>query len=165
MFDKLNNPRAVFGHKLGSALTMEQKVLEMLGDLEDESQRDELKQQFRHHADETRQQIANIEQSFRAMGEEPDNSPCPAIKGLEADAKADIKMADDSVIDDVILAGAAATEHHEIAVYETLITHAEELGEPSVVQLLQQNLEQEQHTLEEVTRAQREIVHQAVAAA
>jgi ferritin-like metal-binding protein YciE len=165
MFEKLNNPREVFGHKLGSALTMEQNVLEMLGDLEDESQRDELKQQFRHHADETRQQIANIEQSFRAMGEEPDDSPCPAIKGLEADAKANIKMADDSVVDDVILAGAAATEHHEIAVYQTLITHAEELGEPDIVQLLQQNLEQEQHTLEEVTRAQREIVHQAVAAA
>ena len=165
MFDSLNNPREVFGHKLGSALTMEQKVLEMLGDLEDGSQRDELKQQFRHHADETRQQIANIEQAFRELGEKPDDSPCPAIKGLEADAKADIKMADDSVIDDVILAGAAATEHHEIAVYETLITHAEELGEPNVVQLLQQNLEQEQHTLEEVTRAQREIVHQVVAAA
>jgi ferritin-like metal-binding protein YciE len=165
MFDKLNNPREVFGHKLGSALTMEQRVLEMLGDLEDESQRDELKQQFRHHADETREQIANIEQAFRELGEKPDDSPCPAIKGLEADAKADIKMADDRVIDDVILAGAAATEHHEIAVYETLITHAEELGEPNVVQLLQQNLEQEQHTLEEVTRAQREIVHQVVAAA
>jgi ferritin-like metal-binding protein YciE len=165
MVDKLNNPREVFGHKLGSALTMEQKVLEMLRDLEDGSQRDELKQQFRHHADETRQQIANIEQAFRELGEKPDDSPCPAIKGLEADAKADIKMADDRVIDDVILAGAAATEHHEIAVYETLITHAEELGEPNVVQLLQQNLEQEQHTLEEVTRAQREIVHQVVAAA
>jgi ferritin-like metal-binding protein YciE len=165
MFDRLNNPREVFGHKLGSALTMEQNVLQMLGDLEDKSQRDELKQQFRHHADETRQQIANIEQAFREMGEKPDDSPCQAIKGLEADAKANIKMADDSVVDDVILAGAAATEHHEIAVYETLITHAQELGEPSVVQLLQQNLEQEEHTLEEVTQAQRQIVHQAVATA
>ena len=165
MFDKLKNPREVFGHKLGSALTMEHDALEMLGDLEDKAQRDELKRQFSHHADETRQQIANIEQAFRAMGEEPDDSPCPAIKGLEADAKADIKMADDSVVDDVILAGAAATEHHEIAVYETLITHAEELGEPEVVQLLEQNLEQEQHTLEEITTAQRQVVHQAVATA
>lgn len=165
MFEKLNNPREVFGHKLGSALTMEQDVLEMLGDLEDKSQRDELKQQFRHHADETRQQIANIEQSFRAMGEEPDDSPCPAIKGLEADTKANIKMADESVVDEVILAGAAATEHHEIAVYETLIAHAEELGQPEVVQLLQQNLEQEKHTLEEVSRAQRQVLHQVITAA
>ena len=165
MFEKLNNPREVFGHKLGSALTMEQDVLEMLGDLEDKSQRDELKQQFRHHADETRQQIANIEQSFRAMGEEPDDSPCPAIKGLEADTKANIKMADESVVDEVILAGAAATEHHEIAVYETLIAHAEELGQPEVVQLLHQNLEQERHTLDEVSRAQRQVLHQVVTAA
>ena len=59
------------------------------------------------------------------MGEEPDDSPCPAIKGLEADAKANIKMSDESVVDDVILAGAAATEHHEIAVYQTLMTHAD----------------------------------------
>ncbi len=165
MFDKLKNPREVFGHKLGSALTMEQDVLEMLGDLEDKSQRDELKQQFRHHADETRQHISNIEKAFRAMGEDPDDSPCPVVKGLEADAKANIKMADDSVVDDVILAGAAATEHHEIAVYETLIAHAEELGQPEVVRLLQQNLEQEQHTLEEVMQAQRQVVHQTVAAA
>jgi ferritin-like metal-binding protein YciE len=165
MFESLNNPREVFGHKLGSALTMEQEVLEMLGDLEDESQRNELKQQFRHHADETRQQIANIEEAFRAMGEKPDDKPCPAMKGLEADAKANIKMADETVVDDVILAGAAATEHHEIAVYETLITPAEELGEPNIVQLLQQNLEQEQHTLEEVNQAQRQVVHQAVGAA
>ena len=165
MFEKLNNPREVFGHKLGSALTMEQDVLEMLGDLEDKSQRDELKQQFRHHADETRQQIANIEQSFRAMGEEPDDSPCPAIKGLEADTKANIKMADESVVDEVILAGAAATEHHEIAVYETLIAHAEELGQPEVVQLLHQNLEQERHTLDEVSRAQRQVLHQVITAA
>jgi ferritin-like metal-binding protein YciE len=165
MFDKLNNPREVFGHKLGSALTMEQDVLEMLGNLEGESQSDELKKQFRHHADETRQQISNIEESFRAMGEEPDDSPCPAIEGLDKEAKANIKMADDSVVDDVILAGAAATEHHEIAVYETLITHAEELGEPEIVRLLGQNLEQERHTLEEVMQAQRQVVHQAVGAA
>jgi ferritin-like metal-binding protein YciE len=158
MFDKLNNSREVFGHKLGSALTMENDVLEMLGDLEEKAQRDELKQQFRHHADETRQQIGNIEQAFRALGEEPDDSPCPVTKALDKEAKANIKMADDSVVDIVILSGAAETEHHEIAVYEALIAQAEEFGEPEVVQLLQQNLEMEQHTLDEVKQAQRQVV-------
>jgi ferritin-like metal-binding protein YciE len=165
MFDSLNNPREVFGHKLRSALAMEQTVLEMLGDLEDGSQHDVLKHQFRHHADETRQQIANLEDSLRAIGEKPGGSPCPIVKGIEADAKANIRMADDSVVDDVILASAAATEHHEIAVYETLITHAEEMGQLEIMRMLQQNLEQEQHTLEEVRLAQREVVHQAVVTA
>ena len=58
----------------------------MLGDLEDKARRDELKQQFRHHADETRQQIDNIEQVFRALGEEPDDSPC-RLKALDKEAR------------------------------------------------------------------------------
>jgi ferritin-like metal-binding protein YciE len=161
MFDKLNNRREVFGHKLGAALTMEQDVLDMLGNLENEAQRQELKQQFRHHAEETRQQIDNIERVFRALGEEPDESPCPVTKALDKEAKADIKMADDSVVDAVILSGAAETEHHEIAVYESLITQAEEFGEPDITRLLQQNLEIEQHTLDEVKQQQRQLAHTA----
>jgi ferritin-like metal-binding protein YciE len=157
MFDKLSNQRELFGHKLGSALTMEQDVLDMLEDLEGKAQREELKQQFRHHAGETRQQIDNIEQAFRAMGEEPDDSPCPVTKALDKEAKANIKMADDSVVDAVILSGAAETEHHEIAVYESLITQAEQLGQPDVVRLLEQNLEMEQHTLDEVKQQQRQV--------
>ena len=66
-------------------------------------------------------------------------------------------MADDSVVDVVILSNAAATEHHEIAVYESLITQAEQLGQPDVVRLLQQNLEMEQHTLDEVKQQQRRV--------
>ena len=108
--------------------------------------------------DETRQQINNIEQAFRALGEEPDDSPCAVTKALDKEAKADIKMADDSVVDTVILSGAAETEHHEIAVYESLIAQAEQLGEPNVVALLQQNLEMEQHTLEEVKKAQLQVL-------
>ena len=157
MFDKLNNQRELFGHKLGSALTMEQDVLGMLGDLEKKAQRNELKQQFHHHADETRQQIDNIEQVFKSLGEEPDESPSLVTKALDKEAKADIKMADDSVVDAVILTGAAETEHHEIAVYESLIAQAEELGQPDAVRLLQQNLEIEQHTLEEVKKQQRQV--------
>ena len=82
-------------------------------------------------------------------------------KALDKQAKADIKMADDSVVDAVILSGAAETEHHEIAVYESLITQAEELGQPEVVRLLQQNLEMEQHTLDEVKQQQRQVGHAA----
>jgi ferritin-like metal-binding protein YciE len=157
MFDKLGNSREVFGHKLGSALTMEQDVLEMLGDLEEKARQAELKRQFNHHAKETRQQIENIEQVFRALGEEPDESPCQVTKALEKQAKADIKMADDSVVDAVILSGAAETEHHEIAVYESLIAQAEEFGKSEITQLLRQNLQIEQHTLDEVKEQQRKL--------
>jgi ferritin-like metal-binding protein YciE len=158
MFDKLKNQRELFGHKLGSALTMEQDVLDMLGNLEEEAQRSELKQQLRHHAGETRQQIDNIEQVFRALGEEPDDSPCLVTKALDKQAKTDIKMADDELVDAVILSGAAETEHHEIAVYESLLAEAEEFQNEEITRLLRQNLEIEQHTLEEVKQQQRQVM-------
>jgi ferritin-like metal-binding protein YciE len=160
VFERLNTPQELFSFKLGAALKMENTVLEMLGDLQEEAQRDQLKEQFRHHADETREQIANIERAFQALGEEPDDSPCPAIEGIEKEGKANIKKADDSVVDAVILSGAAETEHHEIAVYEGLITHAEAMGNDEIVRLLSENLEQEQHTLEEVKSATRGVARE-----
>ena len=153
MFDSIESPRELFTYKLGAALTMEKTVLDMLGQLEGAAQRDELKQQFRHHAQETEQQIRNLEQAFQALGEEVDDKPCPAIEGIEKEGQSLIKMTDEHLVDAVILGGAADTEHHEISVYEGLITKAEAMGEQDIVALLQENLEQEQHTLEEVKRA------------
>jgi ferritin-like metal-binding protein YciE len=150
MFEKIETPRELFTYKLGAALKMEQTVLEMLGDLQEQSQHTELKQQFRHHAEETEQQIRNLEQAFAALGEEPDDKPCPAIEGIEKEGKANIKKTDDRLVDAVIVSGAMETEHHEIAVYEGLLAHAEAMGKAEVIPLLRQNLEQEQHTLAEV---------------
>ncbi len=63
----------------------------------------------------------------------------------------------------MILSGAAETEHHEIAVYEGLITEAEAMGKTDIVRLLQQNLEQEQHTLEEIKQATQELAQRQFA--
>jgi ferritin-like metal-binding protein YciE len=165
MFEKLETPNDVFTYKLGAALKMEHTVLEMLGKLEEEAQRAELKALLRHHADETRTQVQNLEQAFTKLGLEPDGNPCPAIEGLDKEGKANIKKAADQMVDAVILSGAAETEHHEIAVYEGLITHAEAMGQPEIVALLGQNLEQEQHTLEEVKGATQKLAQENARAA
>jgi ferritin-like metal-binding protein YciE len=160
---KLNSPHELFEYKLGQTLKMENTVLKMLGDLEQESQREQLKQQFRHHAEETRQQIRNLEQAFSALGKEPDTNACPTIEAIDKEGKVNIKRADDSVVDAVILSGASETEHHEIAVYEGLIADAEAMGKPNIVGLLQQNLEQEQHTLQEVKQATQQLAQEQFA--
>ena len=163
MFERLNTPEEIFNFKLGAALKMENTVLGMLGDLEENAQRDELKQMFRQHAEETRQHIANIERSFELLGEEADDSPCPAIEGLEKEGKATIKKTDNSVVDAVLIAGASETEHHEIAVYETLVTNAEARGATEVAQLLSQNLQQEQHTLDQLKQVGQRISREGIA--
>jgi ferritin-like metal-binding protein YciE len=149
----ITNPAELFTHKLGAALTMETTIVEMLEKLVDEAQGKELKTQLRTHLDETRGHVRNLEQAFRALGQDSEEKPCPAIEGIEKEGEANIKMTDESLVDDVILSGCAETEHHEIAVYESLITHADAMGHEDVVALLRENLEQEQATLGKVMRA------------
>jgi ferritin-like metal-binding protein YciE len=165
VFERLKTPQDAFTYKLGSALKMENKVLDMLGDLEGEAQRDELKQQFRHHADETRQHVRNVEQAFQMIGQEPDENLNVVIEAIDKEGKANIKMADESLVDNVILAGVESTEHHEIATYEWLIANAQALGKQDVATLLQQNLESEQHTLDEVRKAAQRLARETAGAA
>jgi ferritin-like metal-binding protein YciE len=150
---EIKDPQQLFAHKLGAALTMEETVLQMLQELEQAAQKDELKQQLSHHREETEQQVKNLTQVFSALGQKPEKQPCPAIEGLQAEGQQMIQQTSPQLVDSVILGGAAETEHHEIAVYEGLITKAEAMGQEDVVALLTENLEQEQHTLKEVQAA------------
>jgi ferritin-like metal-binding protein YciE len=150
---QIGDPKQLFIHKLGAALTMEETVLSMLEELEQKANEADLKEQLSHHHDETRQQIANLGQAFGALGIEQKKQPCPAIEGLEKEGKEMLKQTAQELYDAVILSGCAEVEHHEIAVYDGLITMADEMGEDDVVALLEENLEQEEHTLKEVDKA------------
>jgi ferritin-like metal-binding protein YciE len=157
MFERLNTPQEAYNFKLGAALKMEHTVLEMLEDLQDKAEDEKLKEQFRHHHQETQEHIANLERVFGLFGWEVDDSPCPAIEAIDKEGKTNIKKTDSSLVDSVILQGAVETEHHEIAVYENLIINAQAMGRDDVAQVLQQNLAQEQHTLDEVRQLQRQV--------
>jgi ferritin-like metal-binding protein YciE len=87
------------------------------------------------------------------------------IEGLEKEGQANLKMVDDSLKDDVIIAGVTETEHHEIAVYEGLITKAEAMGDQDVVALLQENLENEEATLEKAKQMGRQLAQRTATVA
>jgi ferritin-like metal-binding protein YciE len=157
MFEKFNSPEDAYNFKLGAALKMEQTVLGMLEDNAEAAQDEKVKALFRHHHDETKEHISNLEQAFGAFGWDVDTSPCPAIEGLEKEGKANLKKADDHLVDSVLLQGATEVEHHEIGVYENLIINAQAMGRDDVVQILRRNLEVEVHTLEEVKTEQTKV--------
>lgn len=164
MFEHLNTPEEIFSFKLGSALSMEQKLVEVLGELEDHAQRAEIKQALRTHRDETRQHVGNIEQCFKLLGEDVDDSPCPVVEAMAKEGRATIKKTDDSLVDAVVLAAATESEHYEIAVYETLLTNAQARGATEVAELLRRNLEQEKHALQIARSTMTQIADQGIAA-
>jgi ferritin-like metal-binding protein YciE len=161
----IETPRELYLHKLGAALKMENTILSMLPQLEEHANDPQLQQALRHHLEETQGHVRNLEQAFRALGEEPDDSPCPAIEGLEKEGQANLKMVNDSLNDAVIVSGVCETEHHEIAVYEGLITNAEAMGEQDVVALLTENLENEEATLQKAQQMGRQLAQREATAA
>jgi ferritin-like metal-binding protein YciE len=165
MLGRIDNAQELYNFKLGSALTMENKTLDILDANIEEAQDESLKQLFRHHQDETRQQISNIEQAFGKLGWDVDDKPCPSMEALEQENKAEANLAAKKLKDAVVLGGASETEHHEIAMYENLITGARAMGRDDVASLLQQNMEQEQHTLQEVQNASQRVSQQIMATA
>jgi ferritin-like metal-binding protein YciE len=150
---QLSDARQLLVNELGAALTMEETSVPMLRELSETANAGELKEQLWQHRDETRGQIGNITQAFAALGYQPRPRPCLAIEGLKTGGELTIQNTAPELHDTVILAACAAVEHHEIAVYQGLITLADELELDDVSALLKENLEQEEQTLEKVEKA------------
>jgi ferritin-like metal-binding protein YciE len=151
---KVTDPHDLLVHKLKVLLGTEREIEQMLPKLEQEAHDDELKEGFRRHLDETKQHVANVEQAFKVLGEDPQATATPAIKGLKTQHEGFASAAADDVLPDVLDAvsagSAAATEHHEIAEYEGTITLAEGLGLSGVSEVLQKNLRDEKNMLQGV---------------
>jgi len=65
----IDDPHTLFVHNLGAALTMENTVDDMLGQLIEAANDAELKQKLRHHKEETQSQIRNLHQAFQSLGQ------------------------------------------------------------------------------------------------
>jgi ferritin-like metal-binding protein YciE len=162
VFERLNTPEEAYNYKLGAALNMEKTVLDILDDSIKNAQSDHVAELLQQHRRETEQHVDVLEQVFTAMEWDVDDSPCPAIDGLKAEAKAMVKKTDDTLVDGVILQGAAEVEHHEIGVYENLILNARAMKRDDIVDLLQKNLASEEDALRKVMAAQEDVIARAL---
>lgn len=145
-------------YQLRSALTMEQHSLDALDELQDAARDKKLKGMFSHHADETREQIDNLEKVFGQMGFEVSKAPSPATTGIKTQATGLLEKAEPKLHNQIALMSALGNEHFEIASYTCLILMAESLNASDSVKLLTANLDQEVHTSEELRRVLKEMM-------
>ncbi len=162
----LTSPRELFVHELSDAMSAEHIILKMLPELGKEAQHPEAKQAFKEHEAETKQQIKNLEQVFKQLGEKPEPTTCFAAEGLHKEHEA---LHEEEPTPEVLemgnLGGAAKTEHYEIATYTTLGQMAKDLGERDVARLLGENLAQEKAMAKRVEALTRQLGKEAKAAA
>jgi ferritin-like metal-binding protein YciE len=113
----------------------------------------ELRQGFETHLGETREQYKRLEEVFRMLGKDADETSCPAIDGiLKAGNSMVNSITDDQVKDAALTHAAQMVEHYEIAQYGTLTAWARELGREDAAQLLHRTLEEEKATDQKLTQ-------------
>ena len=66
MFERFDTPEEIFSYKLGSALSMERQLVDLLERLEKCTLREEIRHPLAVHREETLQHIANIEHCSRS---------------------------------------------------------------------------------------------------
>jgi ferritin-like metal-binding protein YciE len=149
---KMTSPEDLFMHELEDIYYAEQTLTKVLPKLAAESSDQELSKAFKSHLDETKQQIKNLEQVFKNMGEPVKGEKCPGIDGIKEEHETFMKENTPSpTVLNIHLTGAAArAEHYEIAAYTGLIEKARALGERDSVKLLQENLKQEKEAAKKV---------------
>ncbi|UOR01778.1 ferritin-like domain-containing protein [Leucobacter allii] len=155
---KLETPAELFHYQVRSALTMEHHSLEALDELRSAAKDAKITKLFTHHASETREQIDTLERVFALLEVDPSTAPSPATTGIKNQASSLLEKVDAKLRDRVALMSALGNEHFEISAYEGLILEARALGAGEAADLLQQNLDQETHTSEELRSALQELL-------
>lgn len=130
----------------------EQQLVEALPKMAAKATSPDLRAGFETHLAETQGHVTRLEQVFKALGEEPEEQTCKAMKGLLAEGEEIMdEDANAEVMDVLLIAAAQKVEHYEIATYGTVCTWAEELGLTEAKELLGQTLNEEETTDKKLT--------------
>jgi ferritin-like metal-binding protein YciE len=148
---EIRNPRDLFLHELGDVLYVESQLeQEVLPKLIGETGDQELRRGLEKHLEQTRSHVENIEAVFETLGERPTVEECIGFEGLKKEHDQLSGDVTQDLMDAVVAASAARTEHYEIAAYEGLVTKARAMGEREAVDLLEQNLQDDKETARQV---------------
>ena len=108
----------------------------------------ELKDAFQTHTEQTKEQIARLEQVFELMGKKAQGKKCDAMEGLLSEGESVLEDTEDGTMtrDVGLIIAAQKVEHYEIASYGGLAQLAKTLGLTDVGQLLETTLTEEKET-------------------
>ncbi len=152
----------LFVTELKNTYYAEKQAIDALGEQADAATTDEVRNAFLQHQDESRNQVARLEQVFQHIGIDAEEGSCDAIDGLADDARTVVSMTEsDSLTRDAgLIIAAQKVEHHEIATYGSLVTLARVMGHSEAARLLEQTLEEEKNTDRKLTQLAESFINQ-----
>jgi ferritin-like metal-binding protein YciE len=130
----------------------ENQLVKALPKMAKAANNEELRAAFEQHLEQTQEQVSRLEQIFEELGEKAKGQKCKGMQGLIEEGKELMEAdADKDVLDAGLICAAQKIEHYEIATYGCLRTYAEMLGFDEQADLLQETLDEEKDTDENLT--------------
>jgi ferritin-like metal-binding protein YciE len=157
MAEQLTTPRELLAACLRQMLWIERQLADdVLPRLSEQAHAPDLRRGFERHLLETESHVATVRDVLDDLHASIRPEESPAFRGLVAEHEQLVGRVaeDDHLLTDLAHAVAAlATEHLELATYETLVSLAESLGEEEAGIRLREVMEQEEFALEQVEGA------------
>lgn len=143
----------VFLDQIKDIYYVEKTLVKSLSKMAKKATTEELKQAFLEHQEVTQEQMGRLEQIFEILGKRPQAKRCPVMDGLQQEADELMEETEDDTLtrDVALIITAQKIEHYEIATYGCLATLARTYGMQEVADLLQQTLEEEKETDQNLT--------------
>jgi ferritin-like metal-binding protein YciE len=150
--EQFNSLEELFHHELKDIYDAEIRITEALPKMAEKAHNPSLRQAFQHHLEQTEKHVQRLESIFQHRGLEADRETCDAMKGLIKEGSAVLSAeGDDDVLDAALIAAAQRVEHYEMAVYGTARAFAHQLGDEYAAELLEQTLDEEKETDQQLT--------------
>lgn len=143
----------------------ERKILKALPKMARGAESTKLKAAFEKHKDQTEGHVERLQQVFEIIGKRAQGKTCPAIDGIIEEGEEILEEFEGTpALDAGLIAAAQAVEHYEITRYGTLKRWAQTLGMNDAAKLLDQTLQEEAQTDEDLTALAETAANQKAAA-
>lgn len=142
----------LFSEQLRDIYHAEKQLVKALPKLAKAAESKELAEALRNHLEETQNHVARLEQVFESMGVAAKGKPCKGMMGLIEEGNEAIQEEQKGTLRDLaIIAGCQKVEHYEMSGYGTIRTLAEQLGNDTAVELLQETEDEEKAADQKLT--------------
>lgn len=163
----MNSLHELFVHEMKDLWSAEGQLVKALPRMAKAASSEKLRMAFEEHFEVTQQQLERLEEIFEELGASPRGKKCEAMAGLISEGQEVAKLkkteTEPSIKDAALIAAAQKVEHYEIAGYGTVRTFARLLGLDSIADKLQQSLDEEKETDENLNElAEQEINEEAL---
>jgi ferritin-like metal-binding protein YciE len=149
---EMESLRDLFLDELRDMYHAEGQMIKSLPRMAKKADSDELRTAFEEHLEETKKQQERLQEVFQLFEEKPKTKVCKGMQGIIEEGKEMMQEdIDADVLDAALIAAAQRAEHYEIAVYGTLRTYAQLLGEEEAADILQEILDEEGTTDKKLT--------------